>query len=98
MFIGSLASQLQIITISVFFEPVIIGTILSTITLLVVSKFTSVTKEEIEFHDKISQIPESNFDIKEIAITKRYPYIMVFSGLLLIIFIFVYYYVPVKIL
>lgn len=86
------------LTLPLFLPPVIIGTILSITSLVLISKFTNVTEEERLEREKLFVIPESMYDSKELAITKRYPLFMIISGVGLIAITFVYYYLPVHLM
>lgn len=93
---GEIATELGFLTLPVYLEPVIVGSVLSTLTLFIVSKFGTVTEGEKAFHDKLLQAPESNYDSVDMSITKKYPIVLISSGVVLIAFVFIYYYIPVK--
>lgn len=82
------------ITLPMYLQPVIIGTLLSTISLIIGTKFGKVTKEEMIFREHILQTDPSFFDAKNMAITKRYSTMLIVSGIIFIGVAFVYYYVP----
>lgn len=82
------------VNLPILLHPVIIGTILSTIALLIGSLFGTITEAEVAYHQKILTRPIEEDDEKEMAITKRYPYYLVISGTILIMFTFIFYYWP----
>lgn len=82
----------------VYFHPVIIGTVLSSLVLFVGSKFGEVSIEERTFQQSLWKAPESLYDQKEMVITKRYPNIMILAGVTIIILTFVIYYIPLHVL
>lgn len=95
---GELLTLMDIISLPIYLEPVVIGSVLSTLTLIIVSKFTVVTEEEKNYRRMILTTPIETFNEKEMKITKRYPIIMIISGALITLVVFVYYYLPTQIL
>lgn len=78
----------------VYLHPVIIGVILSSSVLFVGSRFGEVTEEEKAFQQLIWKAPENLNDPKEMAVTKRYPNILIMSGVAVILLTFILYYIP----
>lgn len=85
------------VELSVFLHPVIIGAILGVLALIIGSKFGSITEEEIVFREKLLIRPIDPNEKKEMAITKRYPYYLMGSGLFVIVVTLVFYYYPLTI-
>jgi sodium/pantothenate symporter len=95
---GEIVTELGFLKLPVYLEPVIIGSVLSTMTLFIVSRFGTVTWEEKDFQNRLLQNPESNYNSKDMTITKKYPILLICSGVALIGFVFIFYFVPVKLL
>jgi len=82
------------VTLPVYFNPLIIGVILSSLALYIGSKFGEITVEERDFQENILQrIIEEN-EKEEIAITRRYPMYLAVSGIIIIAITFIFYYLP----
>lgn len=84
------------ISLPIYLHPVIIGTILSILALVIVSKFGTVTKVEQDFREQLLKRPILPNEQDEMRQTKRYPVFLMVSGLLLIAITFVFYYLPVS--
>jgi SSS family transporter len=82
----------------IYFHPVIIGVVLSTLILFVGSKFGEVTEEERLFQQQLWKAPDDLADPKEMVITKRYPNILIFGGAVVIVLTFILYYIPLNLL
>lgn len=82
------------VELPVYFNPVIIGVILSTLALYIGSKFGEISEEERNFQNNILQRPIEENEREEMAITKRYPTYLIVSGIVIIIITFVFYYWP----
>lgn len=82
------------LTLPVYFNPVIIGIILSSIALYIGSKFGEITAEERDFQNNILQRPIEENEIEEMKITRRYPKYLVASGIIIIVITFIFYYWP----
>lgn len=96
--VGAELFQKFVTTLPIYLHPVIIGIVLSTLTLILVSKTDQVTKAELEFRESIHIDPEVLKDPKELKLTGIFPNILIAVGVCLIIITFVVYYVPVQLL
>jgi sodium/pantothenate symporter len=84
------------ISLPVYFNPVIIGLILSIGALIIGSKYGTITIEEREFHANILQTPIEIDEQKEMNITRRYPTYLMISGVMIIMVTLVFYYWPIN--
>lgn len=82
------------VQLPVYANPVIIGVVLSTCTLFIVSRFGVVTDEERAFQERILQRPVDPDEANEMAITRKYPAYLMISGVLIIAITFAFYYWP----
>ncbi|WP_339199921.1 sodium:solute symporter family protein [Aeribacillus sp. FSL k6-2211] len=82
------------VALPVYFNPVIIGVILSSLALYIGSKFGEITAEERDFQENILQRPIEENEKEEMAITRRYPMYLAVSGILIIVITFIFYYWP----
>ncbi|MEY9970685.1 Na+/proline symporter [Lysinibacillus sp. RC46] len=97
-FLGVIAGEAigTLIKLPIYLHPVIIGFILSSITLYVVSKFGVITEEEVSYQRMLHQQPMEENEKREMAITKRYPTYLIISGIAVVIITFVFYYWPIS--
>jgi Na+/proline symporter len=84
------------VTLPVYLNPVIIGVVLSSLALYIGSKFGTITMEEKEFQKNILQRPIEPNEKEEMAVSKRYPFYLVASGIVIIIVTFIFYYWPLQ--
>ncbi|WP_174614691.1 sodium:solute symporter family protein [Virgibacillus ihumii] len=96
--VGAELYEMLVTDLPIYLHPVIIGVVLSILTLTLISKTEGVTQIEKEFRLKILEAPATLKDPKEIKITKRFPNALIISGVFLIVLTFVFYYVPLHLL
>ncbi|KKB33213.1 sodium:solute symporter family protein [Bacillus thermotolerans] len=82
------------IELPVYFNPVIIGVILSLIALYAGSKFGEISIEERNFQTHILKRPIEPNEKEEMVITRRYPGYLMISGVVIIMLTFIFYYWP----
>lgn len=82
------------ITLPIYLDPVIVGMVLNTLVMIIVSSFTSVTKEEIEYVAKLKVIPEAEKDPKDIKVTKRYLAFAPFIGVIVTVILVLIWVIP----
>ncbi|WP_163969585.1 sodium:solute symporter family protein [Oceanobacillus halotolerans] len=85
-------------TLPVYLDAAVIGAILSLLSLWIGSKLGEVSSEEQQFREKMLITPEGFYQKRDMAITKKYTNLLIYSGIALIILTFVLYYVPVFIM
>lgn len=83
------------IAFPVYFDPVILGMISALITLILGIKFGGdVTAEEREFQNYILT-PSEGQTQNDIAVTRKYANVLIVGGVVLVLFTFVFYFVPI---
>ncbi|SDJ16148.1 sodium:solute symporter family protein [Alteribacillus bidgolensis] len=100
-FLGVVAAELYqmlVTDLPIYFHPIIIGVVLSTLALVLISRTEEVTEAEKVFRQQILQLPAALKDNKEITITQRYPNILIASGAFVIVITFIFYYLPLHLL
>lgn len=98
--VGILGAELFntfIFELPAYLEPVIIGGLFSVIGLIYGMKTGQVTAEEKAYLQKLLVAPKNLYDQREIKITNRYANALIISGIIIILFTFIYYYYPVNI-
>lgn len=80
-----------------FLNSAVFGFIGSLIALVIGSLLTRPTKEEIAYRDKLLVMPEEEYDKKEIKLTKKFPAILIVSGVFIVVATFIIYYIPLYI-
>ncbi|EZH66580.1 hypothetical protein DH09_11715 [Bacillaceae bacterium JMAK1] len=96
--IGAEIFQAVVVELPIFLHPVVIGVILSTLTLVVFAKVGEVTDEEIVFRNQLLRTPKEFFNKSEVKITRRYVILLFISGILMVAATFFFYFYPVYIL
>ena len=76
-------SYFGVIALPVWADPIIIGAALSTVTIVLVSRRGTVSKEEQQNRSKLHVIPESELDANEIQRTRRWPVLLIVGGFVL---------------
>jgi len=79
--------------LSTYYHPVIIGLVLSTLAVIIGSKTTKPTEAELKYFEKL-HIPVEKVSISEIKRTNYYAYAAILGGLAIMIFLYVFYYIP----
>lgn len=96
-FLGVVAGEVMKlfgVSLPVYLHPAIIGFGLSVLLIIVISRFTTVTEAERTFQAFLRKVPEKELDAAERRQTARYPYILMGSGVVLILITFIFYYFP----
>ncbi|HEX6260890.1 MAG TPA: sodium:solute symporter family protein [Woeseiaceae bacterium] len=76
-------SYFGVIGLPVWADPIILGAALSTVTIILVSRRGTVSKEEQQNRLKLHVIPESERDANEIRLTRRWPVLLIVGGVVL---------------
>jgi len=87
-------SYFGVIALPVWADPIILGAALSTVTVVLVSRRGTVSKEEQQNWLKLHMIPESERDANEIRRTLRWPVVLIVGGFLLSSLMIVFWVVP----
>jgi sodium/pantothenate symporter len=89
--IAKLLSALEIVSLPVFLDPVVIGLSLSIATILIVSKMGCVTEAERAYRTMIHQIPIGELDERRLSQTLRLSRWLTAAGVLAIAVMIVFY-------
>ncbi|MFT9850075.1 sodium:solute symporter family protein [Aneurinibacillus sp. REN35] len=84
------------VPLPVYANPVIIGVLLSTVTLFTVSRFGIVSDGERAYQERILKRPIDPNESEEMTITRRYPGYLMMSGIVIIAITFAFYYWPIS--
>lgn len=95
--VGGELFNFLVLELPVYFEPVLIGFVLSAVGVIYGVKTSGVTVEEKAYLQKLKTAPSSLFDKKEIKVTNRFANALIIFGVIIIGFLFLYYYYPVNI-
>ena len=85
---------LGVVSLPMYLHSSVIGGFASLIAMVIGSTLTVPTQEEIEFRRNLLVQPESEYNEKEVKLTRKYPILLIFGGCFLIIFTFIIFYVP----
>ena len=83
-----------LISLPSYFNPALIGAMLSLLVILVISKKTAVSLEEKTYRENLHQAPEEDRDIKKTKKTLRAPGFLLLYGCLMPILLIKYYVAP----
>lgn len=92
--ITELIIQSGIVELPSYLNSAVFGFIGSLAALIIASFLTRPTKEEITYREKLLVMPEEEYDKKEVKLTKKFPAILIISGVVIVIATFVIYYIP----
>jgi len=92
--VPKILSQLEIISLPVYLDPVLIGAVLSLVVILSVTRFGHVSEKEREIREQLHRMPQSEIDAKQIARTLLWPKALILAGIATTIFLIVYYVGP----
>jgi sodium/pantothenate symporter len=67
-----LVKQLEIVSLPVYLHPIVVGAVLSLLTILVVSRFSSVSEEELAYRKDMHQTPPDECNEKEYRSSLRW--------------------------
>jgi sodium/pantothenate symporter len=87
-------SYFGVIALPVWADPIILGAALSTVTIVLVSRRGTVSKEEQQNRLQLHVIPESERDANEIRRTRRWPVVLIVGGVLLSSLMIVFWVLP----
>ncbi|MEM8498572.1 MAG: sodium:solute symporter family protein [Pseudomonadota bacterium] len=97
-FFGNIAFNLLAlvadIKLPVYLDPILVGGVISLITVLVVSSASSVSKEEHAYREALHTTPIEELDQQQFALTLRWPKAMVIVGFLMVLAITYFYALP----
>ena len=91
---ANLVSLLGIIELPVIFDPILVGVVLSYVTVEVVSSFGAVSQTEHDLREQLHKVPASEIDPVKLRRTLAYAKTVMVSGVMLAILMIVFYAIP----
>ena len=85
---------LNYITLPSYASPVIIGALVSLVTIILVSSYTKVTGEEAEYRSYLHKTPDSDCDLRKTKITLFAPGMLIVYGFVMPVLLITYYVFP----
>jgi sodium/pantothenate symporter len=89
-------SYTGIVKLPVWADPIILGAALSTLVILGVSRFGAVSAAEHRYRAKLHVVPDTERDARDLRNTRRWPSIMMASGVLLSAVMIVFWVLPYR--
>ena len=87
---------LNYITLPSYASPVIIGGLVSLVTIILVSSYTKVTGEEAEYRSRLHQTPGIDCDLRKTRITLFAPGMLIAYGFVMPVLLIMYYVFHIK--
>ena len=82
------------LSLPVYLDPILVGALISLVTILMLTRTGDVTEEQQNYRDSLHITPASETTPQELAITLRWPKIMIAAGILMIFVIAHFYSIP----
>lgn len=99
-FIGNVLPKslayLEIIELPVWADPIIIGALLSTVVILLISRRGTITDAERRFYENLHIVPLAEQDAKELARTRRWTVLLTVGGIVLTTLMIVFWAIPYR--
>ena len=92
--IAKLCSIYELVDLPVYFDPFILGLLLSTLTIIVVSRMGQVTDSEKQYLAQLHLTPDSEYDPLMLRDSRRIATLLIISGIVLLIAIVYFYVIP----
>jgi Na+/proline symporter len=89
--VPKMLSLMEIISLPVYMDPVLIGAVLSLITILLVSRLAQVSEAEKAFRSQLHRTPRSEFDSTDLSRTLIWPRALVLAGIATTACLIIYY-------
>lgn len=83
-----------LISLPIYFHPVIIGTVVSLITIQLISRRGKVTREEALYRMRLHRTPAVDYDLKKTKMTLLAPIMLVAYGCIWPVILIIYYVIP----
>ena len=90
----SLLKQLEMVTLPVFLHPIVVGAVLSLTTILIVSRFSTVTPEEREYRQAMHVTPKEECNVDDYRITLRRAKWLMSGSVIAGVIVAVFYAIP----
>lgn len=85
---------LDLITLPSYFNPVVIGVVASLITIMTLSAYGKVTRQEAVYRMRLHRTPDEDYDLKKTQLTLLAPAILIVFGAIMPIVMINYYVIP----
>ena len=99
-FFGNIATNLFSLAaglkLPVYMDPILVGSLLSLVTVLGISKVGTVREESLDFREKLHEMPTMLANEKEIARTLIWPKVMIVIGVATMILMLMFYALPYR--
>jgi len=92
--VPKLLSVMEVISLPVFMDPVLIGAAISLAVIILVSRFSKVSDTEKAFRKQIHVTPETEFDQAEVSRTLLWPKALILAGVLTSLVLVAFYVGP----
>jgi sodium/pantothenate symporter len=83
-----------VIRLPVWADPIIIGAVLGTVTIVLVSRLGTVTEAERRYREWLHQVPADELDADELRRTQLWPSLLIAGGIVLATLMMVFYALP----
>ena len=97
-FVGNIVPKalayLEIISLPVWADPIIIGAGLSTIVILLISRRGTVTEAERSYRENLHKVPDEERDTVELTRTRRWSVLLAIGGIVLAVLMILFWAVP----
>lgn len=92
--VPKLLSLMEVISLPVYLDPVLIGAVLSLVVIVLVTRLGQVSEKENEFRQQMHQTPQTEIDSMELSRTLLWPKALMLAGITTPIVLFTYYVRP----
>ncbi len=93
-FSAKLLELYEIILLPVFLHPIVIGIVMSTATIIIVSACGQVSYSEKKFHSQMHNVPSAEIDVARTRGTLRFAKGLILCGVILTLLLIVFYVIP----
>jgi sodium/pantothenate symporter len=85
---------LKIVDLPVFLDPILVGVVLSYITVELVSLRGKVTQKEHDIRERLHRVPKSEIDAAKLGRTLFWPKLLIVFGIVFSVLLYLFYVVP----
>lgn len=94
-FAGNIATNLvpllSDLDLPVYLDPILVGGVVSLVTVVAVSRRGAVSSDENAYRERLHRAPEAEFDPREVSRTLRWPKAMIVVGMLAVAVLVIFY-------
>ena len=87
---------LNVVDLPVFLDPILVGVVVSYITVELVSRYSTVSGEEHAIRERLHRIPADEIDADKLRRTLLWPKVLIVMGILLSVLMLVFYALPFR--